>query len=346
MSAGIRIGIVGAGSIVRSKHLPNFRRIAGVEIVAVCNRSRESGEKVAAEFGIAKVLTDWRALVALEEINAVLIGTWPYMHHPVTLAALEAGKHVLCESRMCMNAREAREMLAKARASDRVTMLCPPPIGLKGDYVMKRLIAEGYIGELRHLTVVSLTDQWADPSRPLHWRQTPEYSGVNTLQLGMYAEAVERWVGRATSVSAHSRVFYSPRYWPETGEPREVTIPDAITITAQMANGALSSWVFNGVIAGPGVALIELAGSEGRLLYWVNRDEILGARAGERELKPIAIPESEARRWTVEEDFVRAIREGTPVSPNFEDGVKYMEFTEAAIRAAETGQRISLPLQI
>src|SRR6187549_819553 len=93
----IRIGIVGAGANTRSRHIPNLKSQTGVEIVSVSNRSRESSEEAAKEFGIPRVCQHWKELVESADIDAVVIGTWPYLHSPVTLAALAAGKHLLTE---------------------------------------------------------------------------------------------------------------------------------------------------------------------------------------------------------------------------------------------------------
>ena len=90
----VRIGIVGAGANTRLYHIPGFKAIGGVEVVSVCNRSRESSQRVADEFGIPKVYDRWTDLVQANDTNAICIGTWPYLHCPVTLAALAAGKHV------------------------------------------------------------------------------------------------------------------------------------------------------------------------------------------------------------------------------------------------------------
>ena len=73
----VRLGIVGAGGFTRRFHLPNFLKIPGVEVVAVCNRSVESGQEVAQDFNISTVLTDWQELVSLPQVDAVVIGTWP-----------------------------------------------------------------------------------------------------------------------------------------------------------------------------------------------------------------------------------------------------------------------------
>jgi predicted dehydrogenase len=145
----IRVGLIGAGGNVRNRHIPGFRKVKGVEIVGVVNRSRESGQRVADQFDIPRVYNTWQELLADETINAVCIGTWPYMHRTLTLAALEQGKHVLTEARMASTAQEARDMLAASRSrSDLVCQLTPTSTTYRIDNVLKRLIAEGFLGEL------------------------------------------------------------------------------------------------------------------------------------------------------------------------------------------------------
>src|SRR5436309_3290597 len=124
----IRVGFVGAGGNCRLHHIPKLQAQPGVEIVAVANRSKESGERVAKEFGIARVAADWREVMNAPDVDAICIGTWPYMHRELVLAALEANKHVLCEARMAMNAAEGRQMLDAARKKPNlVAQLVPGP---------------------------------------------------------------------------------------------------------------------------------------------------------------------------------------------------------------------------
>ncbi|MBI4530177.1 MAG: Gfo/Idh/MocA family oxidoreductase, partial [Candidatus Latescibacteria bacterium] len=324
----IRIGIVGAGSIVRERHLPGLKKIEGVEIVAVCNRTRESGERVASEFGIPHVLTDWRELVRMEGIDAVVIGTHPSLHHPVTLAALEAGKHVFCQARMARNLQEAREMHHKAEQSGLKTMVCPSPYGLKGHRTMKRLLAEGYLGDPYHLVVRSMFDAYADPDSPLHWRQVTEVSGLNTLALGIVVETVHRWFGYAQEVTALDRLFFPKRRLPDGTGVGDVGRPDSVVVVAKMESGALASFFFSGVSRFAGPSMIEAYGSRGTLRYNLDTDEVEGAQAGDSTLKPIPIPPEEEGGWRVEEDFIALIREGRPVDlTTFAEGVKYTEFT-------------------
>src|SRR5207237_9349271 len=129
----LRIGLIGAGGNMRLRHIPGLRALADVEITAVCNRRPESTAAVAQEFGIPRTFEHWQDLIADADIDAVVIGTWPYLHCPITLAALEAGKHVLTEARLSLNLTEAQQMLAAAKAKpELVTQVVPSPFGFNG----------------------------------------------------------------------------------------------------------------------------------------------------------------------------------------------------------------------
>src|SRR6516165_6129899 len=153
----LRIGIVGAGNIVRTRHLPGLKKHSDVEIVAVSNSTYESSEKFCSEnVPKARPIKDWAELVALPDIDIVWIGTPPYMHSAVTISALEAGKHVFCQARMSNDRAEAEEMLsASRRFPKQVTMLCPPPYGLRGDLVVKKLLAENFLGQIHTIKLQS-----------------------------------------------------------------------------------------------------------------------------------------------------------------------------------------------
>src|SRR5690242_14759706 len=124
----LRIGLTGAGANTRLRHIPGLRAIPGVEIVAVRNRRPESTAAAVRDHGIPATFERWQDLVQDPDIDAVVIGTWPYLHCAITLAALELGKRVLTEARMSMNAAEADRMLAGARrAPHLVTQVVPSP---------------------------------------------------------------------------------------------------------------------------------------------------------------------------------------------------------------------------
>ena len=124
----VRVGLIGAGKNTRERHIPGFQSIEGIEIAAVANRSMQSGRQVADQFNIPQVYDNWQELLEDESLDAICIGTWPYMHRTLTLAALESGKHVLCEARMATNAAEAQDMLDASREGPSWWhRLCPRP---------------------------------------------------------------------------------------------------------------------------------------------------------------------------------------------------------------------------
>ena len=127
----IRVGIIGAGQNTRDRHIPGLRRQDDVAIVAVSNRTPASGRRAAAQCDIPRVAAHWREIAEAPDVDAVVIGTWPYLHCAATVAALEAGKHVMCEARMAMNAQEARSMYRAAQRNPQLTaQIVPSPMTL------------------------------------------------------------------------------------------------------------------------------------------------------------------------------------------------------------------------
>jgi predicted dehydrogenase len=349
----LRVGLIGAGVNTRARHIPGLRAIPDVEIVAVCNRRPESTARIAQEYGIPRTFEHWQDLVAQPEIEAIVIGTWPYLHCPITLAALEAGKHVLTEARLSTNAAEAHRMLAASRRFPHlVTQVVPSPYGLKGHDVMVELIEEGYLGELREVHVSSLTMALADPVAPLSWRQDVALSGYNMLTLGIVHETLMRWAPPPIRVLGQVHAFTPSRIDPQSGVRRPVGTPDSVQVLAILENGARAVYQISGATPFGQEAGIRLYGTEGVLHYDLNTDRIRGASRGRGAaplgadaLEAIPIPEDKARSWQVEADFVDAIRTGKPIRfTDFRTGVDYMEFTEAVAQSAQRGAAVDLPL--
>jgi predicted dehydrogenase len=323
----LRIGIIGAGGIVRNRHLPALRKRAEVEIVAVSNSTYESSEKFCSENVPSAVpMANWADLVALPDINVIWIGTPPYMHSAVTISALEAGKHVFCQARMASDLAEAEEMLAASkRFPNQVTMLCPPPYGMRGDRVVKNMLAENFLGEIHSIRLRSFHGNYLNPNAPAHWRQRIELSGLNVLTLGIYVEVLQRWFGDIDGLFARGKTLYPDR------DGYKVIIPDALNVLCHFANGAEGTLEFSGIHAHATGDRLEVYGSAGSLIYDFTADNIQAGRAGDQELSEVKIPKELARDWMVEDDFVEAIKSGgTPrPHPTFEDGVRYMRVVQA-----------------
>ena len=234
----IRVGIIGAGGNVRNRHIPGFQNVERLEIAAVANRTIESGLSVADQFNIPKAYGGWQELLEDSSIDAVCIGTWPYMHRTLTLAALAKGKHVLTEARMASTAQDARDMLnASLNHPELVCQLTPTSTTYKIDNLLKKLIADGYLGEVLSVEVQALQNRFADYGGDLHWRHDWKLSGYNTLNIGASYESMMRWLGRGNRVMAMSKV-HVPYRANRSGELVSVSIPDHVDILYELANGA------------------------------------------------------------------------------------------------------------
>jgi predicted dehydrogenase len=277
--------------------------------------------------------------VASDDIDAVVIGTWPYMHCPVTLEALSRGKHVLCEARMAMDADEARLMHETARHNpDCVAQIVPSPLTLAVDALVIDAVANGRLGTITGVEIVSTNGNLLDPAAPLTWRLDRKLSGNNTLTLGIWYEALQRWMGDAAEVQASARTFTHLRPDPETGLPRAVEIPDQVAVTARMAAGCQARMLFSGMRRGPAQNYAEIHGTAGGLKTDGSR---LWVASESGEWKEESIPDDKRGAWSVERDFISSIRDGAPVTrTNFDDGLRYMAFTDAVLESARTGAAV------
>ncbi|MFL6585201.1 MAG: Gfo/Idh/MocA family protein [Chthoniobacterales bacterium] len=323
----LRIGIVGAGSIVRTRHLPALQARSDVEIVAVSNASYESARNFCEEYlPHATPIQNWADLLALEDLDIIWIGAPPYMHSAVTVSALEAGKHVFCQARMAMDLAEAQEMLATSRRyPELVTMLCPPPMGMRGDLVVKKLISEGYVGQPHHVRLQSLSGPWLDPEAPAHWRQRIEISGLNVLALGIYVEVLQRWLGDIAGVFALGRIITPMR------QGYEVIVPDLVAVLCQFASGIEGVLEFSGVAAHAPSDRVEVYGDRGTMTYDFGTDVIQAGQTGDKALHEVEIPPDLERNWNVENEFIDAVKSRGKVrpSPSFEEGWRYMRVVQA-----------------
>lgn len=329
----LRIGIVGAGGIVKTRHLPNLRKLPGISIAAVANSSLASATAFCQEFAPeASPLARWEDVVDNDQVDIVWIGATPYMHHDATDFALNCGKHVFCQARMAATRAEAERMWeASVRYPELVTAICPPPQGMKHGAFVSHLLSEGRIGTPYHALLHSYNDAWLDPNAPRHWRQHSSTSGIQILTLGIYVEVLQRWLGSISNVQATGTVVIPER----DGCP--VGIPDFVHVQAQFSSGLQAALVFSGVAACAPTDRLWLFGSEGTLSYDFATDDLwLGSRSGPLEKQ--TVPPSFVRDWTVEADFIRAVRE--PASPrpkpDFTEGTLYMRVVDAVQRSLHT----------
>jgi predicted dehydrogenase len=183
-----------------------------------------------------------------------------------------------------------------------------------------------------------------DRNGPSHWRYDRDLSGFNIMLMGAWYECLVRLIGPATSVTAITRVYGNIRV-DDSGDRRVVTVPDLVEVLCEMASGPVMHMRVSEVTGFAPSDSFWLFGSEGTLHFNAEAGVLSGGRRGDASLREIAIPPDKQGGWRVEEEFINAIRGVAPVThTTFEDGVRYMEFTEAVTRSAQSHQTVFLPL--
>jgi predicted dehydrogenase len=199
----MKVGIIGA-SFAKAAYLPALRHTPGAEVVAVASARLESAQEAAKAFGVPHAYDDWERMLGEHAFDLVCIATPTVTHAPMTLAALEAGAHVLCEKPTAMNADEAKAMWERAEALGRVHMIDHELRFNPNRKKVKELVASGAIGEVRHANLTNITSAWGDPaSRPKgDWWSLEEQGGGRLGANGSHqVDLLRWWLGEVVAVS-------------------------------------------------------------------------------------------------------------------------------------------------
>jgi predicted dehydrogenase len=291
-------------------------------------------------------------------VDLVGIAT-PVIHHaPMTLAALDAGAHVICEKPMAMNAAEARQMLDRAEALGRVHLIGHELRFNPNRRKIRHLIAEGAIGTVRHVNIVNISATWGDPtSRPAgDWWSLAEMGGGRLGANGSHQiDLLRFWLGEIAAVSGEVRTLVPDRVDPRTGERWTATADDMVGFSAEMASGAVASVFLSGVARHNIGNSVQIFGSEGTIQLADRDERLLLARAGEdfqdvSETDPNAtLPGIGKGIWNVSfvgliQEVTAAIREGRPVhqGATFADGWRCQLVMDAIRQSSQERRWIAL----
>lgn len=336
--------MVGAGRNARSRHIPELRSIPGVEIVGVANSSLESSRSAGSALGVDNVYSSWQELVESPQIDAVLVGTYPDLHEPVSTRALNLGKHVLIEARMARNAVEAERIAACAKAHpELVCQVVPAPLAFEIDPVIREIVNSGRIGELLALNAhMNRSSFLIEPEPEESWRRQRSKVGNNVLEVGILYETTMRWTGSATQVFASAAVHRNQIHDPHTGGNIRTDVPDHLSVLFSFGENGRGAYQFSSITGHAPSPAAYLHGSEGTLRVELLTQRLeIGHPGGDME----AVRFEEARRAqrTTASDFVAAIRglgEVTRTSPA--DGLRYMLFVDAVDRSLRDGCAVSV----
>ena len=366
----LRVGVLGAGAWATFAHLPGFLRDPRCEVVAIADPQADLAHSAAERFAIPAVATDHRALIERDDIDLIDVCTPSHTHFELAWAALDAGKHVLCEKPVAYDFRDTRRAAALAREKGLKTKL-----GFTFRYApamryMRALVAEGFIGEPFIFNGFEQNSQWLNPQTPL--RQADHLADQSVLQVssleGYGAPIIDiahLLVGADLSaVVGTMRNFIPNRVVRATGKMQRVNIDDGDIYMGEFANGALCSIQTSYVTVGnyPGIEA-RLYGSEGAIicrlveehgicerLWLADKDHVEFKRA---EIPAEFYPPggSAAESWRtlfyanlVSSFITEILADDGSNEGNFDDGAWVQETINAVERSFRERRWVTLPL--
>ena len=353
-----KIGIIGVG-FGAQVHVPGFRS-EGWEVAAICSRSRDKAQKAAAEAGIGDVYTDPMELIRRDDLAAVSIITPPGAHHPLSIAALRAGKHVLCEKPFALDASQAKEMLDTAEKSRRTAMITHEFRHTPQRAYIKQLLNEGYIGTFRLCTIELFLDRYVTREpRPFTWMARKSDGGGLLGALGShYIDGLRYWFGDVASVSGRLATLRPDLVDPATGKKVEAETDDTFSFTLTFKNGGMATMIASFATTPTRGAKIVVMGDDGTLIAEQPgpnppEDGVVLASQNGAPLHVLATPPqytpfTDARdprlmafRLLVRE-FTTGVEQGASPAPNFTDGLRCQQVLDAVRESSESGRTVRL----
>ena len=358
----IRVALIGTGGIAVQNHIPGIRLHPEGEVVALCDPDPRALEAAKAVAGIQRTYADYRHVVAEHDIDAVVIATPNHVHAPIALAAIQAGKHVLCEKPLGMNQGETESMALAAARAGLVHMTAFTYRFIPAIRWMHQLLREGTLGTLYHVRIRRLQD-WGNQA--LGWRQERALCGTGELgdMLAHRIDYVHYLVGPFTRVVAHTKQCLASRRRADgTLQPSDVE--DWVAVIGEITGGATAVLESTKMATGRGTGAhgedwVEINGSEGTLVYRLERPhELLIGRPGGL-LEPRPVPEElltvagsprnphegdplQGFRYDQGFEFVQAIVQRRPASPDFFDGSRAQAVIDAIVQSADRRQWVDI----
>jgi predicted dehydrogenase len=285
----VRVGFVGAG-FARRVQLPALAFVPGVKATAVASARRANAEAVAREFGLPHVFDDGADLANSPDVDLVIVSSTPDSHARYATAALEAGKHVLCEKPMALDAYEAAGMVAAAeRHPDRIAWIDHELRYEPNRRKARELIRSGAIGEVRHIEL-SLKPYLRGDGRPQTsdapwnwWFDASRGGGLLGAVASHLIDLCRFWTGSEVAHAAGLAETFVPERRDEQGVARPVTADDFTTCLLRMASGAVATLTLSSVAHhGPG-HFGQITGSAGTLMLTGETKLELGLAGGPLE---------------------------------------------------------------
>jgi UDP-N-acetylglucosamine 3-dehydrogenase len=329
----VGVGIVGCGFVGRGAHVPAFGSIEGAQLVAVADADAKRLGKVQKKYPLKTAYQDYAELVKDPDIQAVVVSLPTPLHANASMAAIAAGKHVLCEMPLAANLEEADQLIEAAQKAGVILM---PSLNFRftPNYVKaKAMIEQGVVGKpacaiyREFISAKDLADQWP----PSSWMWKLQESGGPLYTLCVWSIDLLRWLFQTDITEVHSAVKYSPLS--QFGG----TLGYDASATVRLANGMVGSLQYSGnVTRSSSTSRLEVVGDSNTLIdaTWNDTLTVFGDEPAKSEWK---VGEPGARMWghyQMDEYFVRCIQQGQAPSITPQDGRRAMEIGLQIVQAA------------
>jgi predicted dehydrogenase len=350
----VRCAVIGAGGFAETCHIPGLQSHPNAEVVALCGRNLDNCRTMAERNHIPDAVSDYRKIMARDDIHAVAIVTPNVSHHPIALAAFEAGKHVFCEKPLAMNVREAREMEDAAQRAGLVGQVAFTFRFQHGIEAGKQAIREGKIGKP---FFTRIRFEWGGDLRKggtIGWRHLWEESGPGMLQdMGSHClDLFNYTVEPVTELCGILANIPRTRLYGKTNEMREVTNDDLAGAYIRGASGLQGEFMVSRIttVRGGGSEL-EVMGEEGTIRITLSRghaDKVILERYGEETTElPLADEPNKGTDYALGRmmrAFVDGILGNPPTGPEatFTDGRIAQQGIEAVLRSVDERRWVRL----
>lgn len=348
----IGVGIIGCGGIVLQNHLPGLALCPEAKLTALCDTNPAVLQKAVSQTGVQAAFADYKELLAQTDVNAVIIATPNFVHAPISLAAIAAGKHVLCEKPIALNFAEALAMWRAAEKANVRNMTAFTYRFVPAMHYMSHLVKSGFIGEPWHFRCCRLQD-WG--TRALGWRQVAKLAGSGELgdMLSHRIDYAHLLIGPMQRLVADTRIIHTLR------EGQHSDLEDWVAIIAEFAGNRATGVLESSKLAtGRGESArsqdyCEVNGSEGTIVFQLERPlELQTAKKGDSALQTVPVPGEFLKwpgsprdphkgdpvitfRYDQDVEFIRAILEKRECVPSFREGVQAQAVMDAAILSAK-----------
>jgi predicted dehydrogenase len=336
--AVVRIGIIGAGRYAAT-HMQAFAALADAKVAAACRRDSEALQSFQRKWDVTRGFSDYRELLASEEIDAVTVITPPDTHFEIASLALAAGKHVLCEKPLSLHAEQAKELWRGAELVVNFNQRGRTPVG-----VMKRYLDDGYVGDICHVNIWwGLTFQYDMRPEISSWRFRPD-TGGGTIYEMIHTFDFARFlcgdIRRICGIAATSEPF---RRFADVPAGMKVQVPDSSAFLLEFASGATgvlhTSFLTRGIgPSGKSEPRVEVTGTRGRLVTF-DGNRLMGIRDRQGPLDdlPQGDPYAEPCR-----QFIWAITKKGEAKCDFYEGFKAAEIVDAALLSVAERRWVTL----